>query len=481
MFIMSYTLKTILMSLYVSYSNRKILNLQKDKKIKILVLLYIIISIIYAYICKIVQKEINTTIYITICVSIIYAIIYKFKIMYSILISAISISINQILWLMSIFINYFLIRILRITNEYIILFMISGTQFILLIAFWRIKRIRNGITFLKKWKDDEYMNLLLLNISSAILFIAVILSNYQEGITSKFGVMLIIFAIVMFITIWKSLQLYYKQQMLEKVLEKTQKDLADKTEEVKKLEAENLSFSEISHSIAHRQDSLKHKLEKLSTNTEFADEISINAQIDNITKDLRKKTKIDLEKTGKEIVDDMLDCMQAKCVENNIDFQLQINGNIYHMTNNYIAKEDLEILLADHIKDAIIAINHCENINKSILVRIGKIDGIYGVYFYDSGIEFEFNTLLNLGKIPITTHKNEGGTGMGFMNTFKTLSKTKGSLEIEEIGKPSKSNFTKVLKFKFNNKNEYKIISYKGKELKEKDEENKLIIENIER
>lgn len=481
MFIMSYTLKTILMSLYVSYSNRKILNLQKDKKIKILVLLYIIISIIYAYICKIVQKEINTTIYITICVSIIYAIIYKFKIMYSILISAISISINQILWLMSIFINYFLIRILRITNEYIILFMISGTQFILLIAFWRIKRIRNGITFLKKWKDDEYMNLLLLNISSAILFIAVILSNYQEGITSKFGVMLIIFAIVMFITIWKSLQLYYKQQMLEKVLEKTQKDLADKTEEVKKLEAENLSFSEISHSIAHRQDSLKHKLEKLSTNTEFADEISINAQIDNITKDLRKKTKIDLEKTGIEIVDDMPDCMQAKCVENNIDFQLQINGNIYHMTNNYIAKEDLEILLADHIKDAIIAINHCENINKSILVRIGKIDGIYGVYFYDSGIEFEFNTLLNLGKIPITTHKNEGGTGMGFMNTFKTLSKTKGSLEIEEIGKPSKSNFTKVLKFKFNNKNEYKIISYKGKELKEKDEENKLIIENIER
>lgn len=481
MFIMSYTLKTILMSLYVSYSNRKILNLQKDKKIKILVLLYIIISIIYAYICKIVQKEINTTIYITICVSIIYAIIYKFKIMYSILISAISISINQILWLMSIFINYFLIRILRITNEYIILFMISGTQFILLIAFWRIKRIRNGITFLKKWKDDEYMNLLLLNISSAILFIAVILSNYQEGITSKFGVMLIIFAIVMFITIWKSLQLYYKQQMLEKVLEKTQKDLADKTEEVKKLEAENLSFSEISHSIAHRQDSLKHKLEKLSINTEFADEISINAQIDNITKDLRKKTKIDLEKTGIEIVDDMLDCMQAKCVENNIDFQLQINGNIYHMTNNYIAKEDLEILLADHIKDAIIAINHCENINKSILVRIGKIDGIYGVYFYDSGIEFEFNTLLNLGKIPITTHKCEGGTGMGFMNTFKTLSKTKGSLEIEEIGKPSKSNFTKVLKFKFNNKNEYKIISYKGKELKEKDEENKLIIENIER
>ena len=477
--IMIYVIKAIILSLLISYSNKKILNIKGINKM--LILTYIALSLIYAYMCKILNKKINTTIFSIICVSTLYAIVYKFKIMNSIVISLISIAINQIILFIATLIIYLPARILNITNAYMNFLFISIIQFIILVLFWRIKRIRNGITFLKKWKDDEYMNLLLLNISSAILFIAVILSNYQEGITSKFGVMLIIFAIVMFITIWKSLQLYYKQQMLEKVLEKTQKDLADKTEEVKKLEAENLSFSEISHSIAHRQDSLKHKLEKLSTNTEFADEISINAQIDNITKDLRKKTKIDLEKTGIEIVDDMLDCMQAKCVENNIDFQLQINGNIYHMTNNYIAKEDLEILLADHIKDAIIAINHCENINKSILVRIGKIDGIYGVYFYDSGIEFEFNTLLNLGKIPITTHKSEGGTGMGFMNTFKTLSKTKGSLEIEEIGKPSKSNFTKVLKFKFNNKNEYKIISYKGKELKEKDEENKLIIENIER
>jgi len=476
-----YGIKTMLMCMYMSFSNMKILNLKIKKQINILLVVYVILSIMHIYISEKMNININTTVYTLVSVSMAYALVYKLKITYSIVVSSISMAINQIFLCISSIIMYMILGMLKVYGEYENFIAINILQIGFLIAFWRIKRIRNGITFLKKWKDDEYMNLLLLNISSAILFIAVILSNYQEGITSKFGVMLIIFAIVMFITIWKSLQLYYKQQMLEKVLEQTQKDLADKTEEVKKLEAENLSFSEISHSIAHRQDSLKHKLEKLSKNTEFADEISINAQIDNITKDLRKKTKIELEKTGIEIVDDMLDCMQAKCVENDIEFQLQINGNIYHMINNYIPKEDLEILLADHIKDAIIAINHCENINKSILVKIGKIDGIYGVYFYDSGIEFEFNTLLNLGKIPITTHKSEGGTGMGFMNTFKTLSKTKGSLEIEEIGKPSKSNFTKVLKFKFNNKNEYKIISYKGKELKEKDEENKLIIENIER
>lgn len=481
MYSMVSSLKIFIIYILNFYTSIKILDKTDNKlmqKVEIIII-SLIGSIIYKYLNG--ETSSNGLIIILIVTTVGFATVFKTKITYTLVINEISLAINQIVLILAIIISYIIRGLLKVNNDYIELASIMVIYFVLIILLWKINRIKHGITFLKRQKNNEYFNMVLFYISVGIILLVIMISNYQEGITSKFGVMLIIFAIVMFITIWKSLQLYYKQQMLEKVLEKTQKDLADKTEEVKKLEAENLSFSEISHSIAHRQDSLKHKLEKLSTNTEFADEISINAQIDNITKDLRKKTKIDLEKTGIEIVDDMLDCMQAKCLENNIDFQLQINGNIYHMTNNYIAKEDLEILLADHIKDAIIAINHCENINKSILVRIGKIDGIYGVYFYDSGIEFEFNTLLNLGKIPITTHKNEGGTGMGFMNTFKTLSKTKGSLEIEEIGKPSKSNFTKVLKFKFNNKNEYKIISYKGKELKEKDEENKLIIENIER
>ena len=131
------------------------------------------------------------------------------------------------------------------------------------------------------------------------------------------------------------------------------------------------------------------------------------------------------------------------------------------MVNNLISKEDLEILLADHIKDAIIAINHTDNINRSILVRLGEIDGVYSLYIYDSGIEFEKETLSKLGKAPITTHENEGGTGMGFMNTFDTLKKYKASLTINELNEPNKDNYTKVLMFKFDKKNEFNVISYK--------------------
>lgn len=478
MFITGYTIKTLFMLLYVSHSNRKILNLPKDKKSKILIFLDIIIAIGYVYMCEILKTKINTTIFIAIATTLIYVILYKMKVTYALLITAVSLAINQIIFYIVSIITYFPVKILNVENEYLYFAFMMIIQGILLTLFWRIKRIHNGITFLKKWKDDEYINLMLLNISSGILFIAVIISNYQEGVTSKFGIMLIIFAIVMFITIWKSLQLYYRQQMLERTLKQTQEELNNKNKEIEKLEAEILEFNGISHSIDHKQKALMHKLEQLQMNNEVADEISLRKQIEDITKDLPDKKNIKLTKTGIEEVDDMLDYMQSECTQNKIEFQLQVIDSIFYMINHYINKDDLKILLADHIKDAIIAINHSDNINKSILVKIGKIAGIYGVYFYDSGIEFEIDTLVKLGNKPITTHKDEGGTGMGFVNTFKALSKSNASLEIEEIGKPTKDNYTKILKVEFDNKNEFRIKTYRKEDIKSKKIENKLIIQN---
>ena len=175
---------------------------------------------------------------------------------------------------------------------------------------------------------------------------------------------------------------------------------------------------------------------------------------------IKLKESYDNTKTEVEEIDDMLKYMQSECVKNKIDFTLQIKGNIHYMVHNLVKEEELETLLADHIKDAIIAINHTDNANRSILVRLGNIDDIYSLYIYDSGVEFKTEVLENLGKKPCTTYANEGGTGMGFMNTFDTVRKHKASLIIEEIGKPVKDNYTKVIIIKFDKKNEFKVKSY---------------------
>lgn len=478
-----YAIKTFFVCLFIFYTDYKLLGMKKVNKSQsiFLILTASIIALAYKYISNGSTMEINNFILILLGCSIISLYVFKVNFIYSILVNIIALAINQILLFLATMISYFPSRILNIYNDYVSMTIILTIQWLLVILLWKIKRINKGIVFIKTYKDNEFLNLILIYISISILFLIILVSNYKQKITSKFGVVLIIFSIIMFITIQKSLQLYYKHKMLVKALEETQKELNEKKEEVKKLEKENLNFSQTSHSISHRQKSIEHKLNILLANNGNINSKDIENEIKNIRKELEIETKVELKKTGIAVIDDMLSYMQAECIKNNINFQLQISGNMYHMVNNYIDKSDLEILLADHIKDAIIAVNHVETNNKSILVRIGEIDGKYGVYFYDSGVEFTIGTLIKLGKVPVTTYKEEGGSGMGFMNSFNTLNKYKATLIIEELNKPTNDNFTKVLKFIFNEEEKFKILSYRNQEIANKNNNKELIIEKLQK
>ena len=449
----------------------KITNNKSNIKLRTIFII-LIIAILSSYIKK--KANLMSSVLIQILlIACLYSFLTKNRIEYSLIIAAISLSLANIIYFIAILLDFFINMLYLIKNDFINLLIILIFDFTILYFLFKISRIKNGIIFLRENFKNEYLDILVLNISIMILLAFSMFTNDGYKLIGNSIFFLLVFLVfIMFITIQKSLQMYYKQRMLVKDLEETKKELEDKKAEVKELEKENLNFSKISHTIAHRQKVLEHKLEELNMNSEISNELG--TRIENVTKDLKKETAVELSKTGIEVIDDMLSYMQSECIKNKIDFQLQINGNIYTMTNHYIGKDELEILLADHIKDAIIAIGYVDSVNKSILVRLGKIDGTYSLYIYDSGIEFEIDTFMNLGIKPSTTHKDNGGTGMGFMNTFDTLRKYKASLEIKEIGKPCKDNFTKVLKFRFDNKNEFKIKSYRKDEIKKKDKENKL-------
>lgn len=88
-------------------------------------------------------------------------------------------------------------------------------------------------------------------------------------------------------------------------------------------------------------------------------------------------------------------------------------------------------------------------------------------------------TFDKLGIEPITTHKESGGTGIGFITTFETLKETNASLIIKEKNKIIENKYTKLVKFRFDNKKELKIISYRANDIKAKQKNNRFIIENI--
>lgn len=451
------SMKLIYIAILTYFTNFKIINKKLEFNIK--EIYKIIIVIFCGSVWWLIRYQLNYLISI-ICVTFIISFIFSINnFRQAVITTIISLAINYIVSFLSIIISYVLNKIVKIDSDYINLFILFVIHTLILKGIFTIKRFKYGIASVKNNEQNEYIDLLILHISVVTLVVFMTLDILDIENSMKMVPIIIITIIIMCVTILKSLRLYYKQKLLIQELEETKVEVINKENEIQKLVKENLNFGKKSHTLAHRQRILKYKLDELSLKTEMADEISIREDLNDISKELyNNSVTVELTKTGIEKLDDILKYMQFRCIENKIDFNLQIIGNIYHMINNIITKEELEILIADHVEDAIIAINHTDNINRSILVKLGKIEESYGLYIYDSGIEFEKETLDNLGKKPITTHASEGGTGMGFMNTFDTLRRNKASLIIKELGKPSKENYTKIIMFKFDDKNEFKVI-----------------------
>lgn len=454
-------IRTIVIIECTYYVFRKIINVKlKDIRAKDKVIIIISTLIVAFIVCNIKYKVNYYRIFIEVLlICIVNRFIYKTEIYYSFLLTTISFGINYSIYMLSVIIAFIPNAIFKIQNDYIGLLIILVIYTLLIYKIFKLKRLKYGISLLNGKLQNSYISYLFFNLCIIILAFAIVLQEIPVLGIRKVGLGLMLLIIVIFITIKESIKLYYKQNLLIKDLESTKKELSEKNEELAKLEKENLEFSKTSHSLAHRQKVLEYKLNKLINGDKATPQDTtkeeLKKELEDISKDIYKKpSDIEIEKTGIDKIDNMLEYMKSECDKNNIEFNLQIIGNIHYMVNHFISENDLEILLADHIKDAIIAIQHSTNKNRSILVKIGKIQKYYGIYIYDSGVEFTDEVLNKLGKEPITTHKDSGGTGMGFMNTFDTLKRYNASLNIIKIDKPSLDNYTKSVEILFDSKNE---------------------------
>ena len=287
----------------------------------------------------------------------------------------------------------------------------------------------------------------------------------------------------MIVMVQKTLTLYYKQKLLAKTIEDYKTEIASKDEQINKLSDEKFKISKLNHEFYNRQKALEKKVQDFvsNSNIEASSELSVMESINNLSKgyteELEKIKSLDkLPSTDIEEIDDMFKYMQSECKNNNIDFKLQVNGNIHHMVNKIIPQDRLVTLIGDHLRDAIIAINAGDNKFRSILAILGVKDECYELCIYDSGVEFTIDTLSKLGIEPTTTHKDTGGSGIGFMTTFETMKQTGASLIIDEKCKPSANDYTKAVIIRFDGKNEYIIRSYRFDNLKKKIKDKRITI-----
>lgn len=488
--------KIIFINVYTYIVFTKLINYKENnnRKIVFILIISIIESILGTILIKRFPKIIITTM-VYLFHSLAISQLTKNKLEFSIIVTFISFAITYLVYIISVALVAIILMLIEPDfpiNSIYSLMLIICVEILLINRIFRIKRLKNGITFLKDNKKLNNIGIIGFAFIGITIIIYSIVSNtseWQSGTYLFLGI--VIESICMFIWIKQKITKCYKQKLKEKTIEELENEIKEKDKEIKNILEENQRIATINHKYSNRIKALEGFSNKVMSKpeivenmkVEFGDEfLNFEKQVQKLSKEytmeMEKNIENKIPKTGIFGIDNILEYMNQEATKSNIKFNVKINGNINYMIENIVDQSRLETMLGDHIKDAIIAINSSNNTNKNILLILGIIDEHYEVCIYDTGIEFEIPTLLKLGLEQITTHKATGGSGIGFMTTFETLKNTKASLIIEEKHPMNKTDYTKAVRIKFDGKNEYRINTYRAEEIRKENKNGRIIIKN---
>jgi len=351
--------------------------------------------------------------------------------------------------------------------------LVAFLQFIMARQLFKIKRFKNGFPFL----FEKYAVIVALITAGIVVVIVSIFSSPRESYGNIDDFMLlggiIISGIGIIIWIRRGITMFYKKRMKDRNNEELEQKLLEKDKEIQRLTELIGALQKSNHKFVHRVSAFENGIYKLIETiksgkyfVEISEELDL--KLNDIIR-LRKNydtdiSQIKMEKplpsTNINGIDDMFSYFSKKYSSNNISFNLKIDGSIPYFVENIIDQSDLETMIGDFLENALIAVNASDKTFRSVLAIIGVLENYYEFTVFDSGIPFEPDTLVWLGKERVTTHSDTGGSGIGFMTTFETMKKYGASLIIKEKT-PNESDYTKSITVRFDGENRYMVESYR--------------------
>lgn len=342
-------------------------------------------------------------------------------------------------------------------------------MFLLAFFMMKLKRFRRGFQFFQS-EDKLGMGLA---ISGLIFFIEGLTYLYRYIDIAVIIVALIGLFIVdigLYLWIRHSITAHYRERLQLKSDEHYEQLLREKESENEKLSQSNAFLAKIVHRDNHLIGALGTAVDAYfqSGDQPFRDDLlrelqTLARERDALIKQEQRDSKI-LPPTGSRLIDSALNDLYIKAAAHGIDFDVTVSSPVSEIIGKYISQTDLQTLLCDHIKDAVIAVEAAKESGGKILVELSEKSGSYTVSIFDNGVPFAAETLARLGRERVTTHADSGGSGIGFMTTFETLRKTGASLMIAEF--EPHTPFSKAVSVLFNGENAFIIRSYRSEALK---------------
>lgn len=356
---------------------------------------------------------------------------------------------------------------------------INVISIILTTLFIRIKRFRNGIQFFEK---DENLSLGMV-ISGVEYLISTIRYNSNQSSIPLLSIIIMASAISgfgLYLWIRKGITKHYREKLQLKSELYYKEQLEQKEQEIEKLHQSNAFLAKIVHRDNHLMNSLDSSITSYfeSGDREFTDKLlrevqTLGRERAELINTAHREAKI-LPSTGNILIDGAVHDLYVKAAAHGIDFSLSVSETVDKVIGKYISQTDLQTLICDHIKDAVIAVDAKNEVNGKILVNLAMENDNYTVTVFDSGVDFETDTLAKLGKERVTTHADNGGSGIGFMTTFETLRKSYATLIITEFER--KVPFSKSVSVCFDGNSSFIIQSYRKDLLKETLNRNDVIL-----
>lgn len=340
------------------------------------------------------------------------------------------------------------------------------------------KKLRNNLPFLH--------NQILIRLSIYIGLFIVIISMFESTISSEHSktvtvlnvtyflgiVMLLIFCMLLYIW-WNTMS---HQAYLLKAKERENERLTNELEFYKANLQEYQQEHEKLARLIHRDNklipSLQYSVQELLLQAEESEDIKLVGlakELSSQLEDEKCSRKLEIEHLLQKPenfpatkiigVDQYLLYFYHECHKRNIQFTCNLEADlssIFSTRDDLMTVKEFCTLLSDLLENAKIAISYSNTSENYIHLFIGWTGEHLVMEISDSGIPFTKETLFHYGETKYTTHKKDGGSGIGIMETWKLLKKQQASLLIDESISLSKP-FTKKIILTFDGCNRYEL------------------------
>ena len=337
-------------------------------------------------------------------------------------------------------------------------------HFIFTLLLFKLKRLRNGLSFLHYHSGFATPTL----ISLLILFIYLITINSAQNalfITLCFsGITL---ALIFYISLHSSITHTYQIKLRDRDLDILNEHLDNLETDYQKMTEDKDELARIVHRDNKLVPAMLLSVETFLT--EFPDATpQMKKRGDELMAELReaaegrkgiilqqdKKCTAKPIETGISALDEVLKYMQEKAMAKNITLSASADLGIEDLVSKTIDETDLKTLTNDLLENAIIANSY--NNGTNVYFIIGYFDKRLAIHVYDSGIPFTKEVLVDLGVTKHTTHEEDGGSGIGSMEIFNIARKYRASYIIDEYDTYA-GPYTKRISIIFDKRNKYTL------------------------